>query len=356
MRIILTIILTLFLQTPLWATTCPGGWKIANDVQQFMRNNQIPGAAVAVYIQGKIYYFNYGVADLKTGTPVTKDTLFYIASITKVFTTTLLAEEIENGKIALSDPIVNYIPLLSSTSNLPIDQVDVQNLATYTSSFPREMENFGVAFGNINGLMNAFKRWQPYNPIGTNYLYSNLGFQVLGLVLQNCTGQSYATLLQQNIFTPLSMQNSYIFVPKNKMFERATGYDSNNAPMASDLLTSQLMGSGEIQSSTADLIQFVKANLNNPTNQSTPALLNAMQLAQQSFFQIRDNFDIGLGWFKTSGPRLGTTIYKDGAYPGFSSFMILAPDKQIGVVMLVNKNHQDLEKMGYMILNILATN
>jgi len=355
MRIIIVVLLTLFLQIPSWAdSTCPGGSKISYNIKQFMSHNQIPGIAVSVYVQGKIYYFNSGVSDLTLGTAITKDTMFYIASVTKVFTTTLLAEEIEDGKMALSDPIVDYLPALSSTSNLPIDQVSLQNLATYSSSFPREVGGFGVGFGNIEGLMHALKNWQPSFPIGSTYLYSNIGFQVLGLTLQNVTGESYATLVKQNIFTPLNMQHSYIFVPSDLQSQVATGYDDSTLPMSRDLLDSDFLGSGEIVSTSADLIQFVKASLDNQTYQSTPELLNAMQMTQQSYFQPAGQ-DIGLGWFKGDGP-LGPTVFKDGAYPGFSSFVLFVPSKQIGVVVLANKNHQDVGRLANIVLNILATN
>ncbi|KTD51107.1 serine hydrolase [Legionella quateirensis] len=318
----------------------------------FISSHQIPGVSIAVYYHGQDYFYNYGVADKQKGTPVTKDTIFELASITKIFVSTLLALEVEEGKIKLSDSVAHYIPQLNNTKGLPIDRVEVVNLATHTASFPRQMEQFGVARSNRAAFIKQLKSWHPKVRIGTQYKYSNIGFGFLGLILEQATGTPLTTLTAQNISEPLGMTHTYFNVPQSLKVNEAQGYRNNNNK-APYYVPANYLGGGALRSSSADMLNFMKANLGIKVNDASSELLTAMKLAQQPVFVVRPKFIMGLGWQRViRGNNL--LITKNGGNQGFNTFIGFSPEKKVGVVVLTNKAKVNATRLGNLILNALV--
>ncbi len=326
---------------------------IAKTIGPQITKQQIPGIAIAIYYNGQDYYFNYGYADREKKLPVNQNTIFELASITKIFVTTLLAFEVNAANLKLSDPIVKYIPALANTHNLPIDNVQVINLATHTASFPRQMEQFGVNKGNIKAFFNRLKTWKPQTPIGSQYKYSNVSFGLLGNVLVHATGESLACQLRERITKPLGMNNTYFKLPQEKMALEAQGYHPNGTP-APHYAAANFLGGGALRSSAADLLTFMKANLGIKVEQATPQLLSAMQLAQQPHFVVTPKFALGLGWQRVQ-IKQGLLITKNGGNQGFSTFIGFSPSHKLGVVVLTNKAKANAAQIGYLILRKLIS-
>lgn len=346
------ILWSLCLSTSVQAAGAPDINKLMSELTApFVDENQIPGTSIAIYYNGQDYFFNYGFADTQKKIPVTKNTIFELASITKIFVTTLLAVEVNEGKINLFDPVVKYLPQLANTKNLPIDNVKVVDLATHTASFPRQMEQFGIKKGNINGFFNRLKTWQPNVPIGSQYKYSNISFGLLGNVLVHSTDKQLAYLLNQKITQPLGMMNTYFTVPQDKTSLQAQGYHPNKTP-APAYVPANFLGGGALRSSAADLLQFMKANLGISVANASPQLLSAMQFAQQPYFTVRPQFVMGLGWQRINkGQNL--LITKNGANQGFSTFIGFSPAKKFGVVVLTNQAKSKATLLGNQILKAL---
>jgi beta-lactamase class C len=326
---------------------------VDNIMQPHLAENNIPGAAVDVYYNGHEYQYFYGYANKTKRVPVRGNTIFDLASISKIFTTTMLALEVKQDKIQLSDPIVKYLPSLANTKGLAIDNVKVLNLATHTASFPRQVEKFGIDKNDEKGLMQQLKTWHPANSVGTRYLYSNVSFGLLGVVVANAAGESYIDFANQQVLSPLHMTNTLIQVPTTKAAQQAQGYDADSEPAAPFVSSNFLYGGGSLRSTSTDMLQFLKANLNIPTGNASPTLLSAMQFAQKAQYNIRPNFIMGLGWqrLKRNGELFVT---KNGANVGFTSFIGFSPDKQFGVVVLMNAAQSKAGKVGNQMLNQLA--
>lgn len=317
----------------------------------FLKNNAIPGAAIAVYAKNKEYLFTYGYADKEHKIPVKPDTIFELASVTKIFTSSLLAYEVKANKVKLNDKIIKYLPDLSKTAGLAIDTIDLSQLATHTAGFPRDVEGFGIAKGNEKLLMQSLETWQPLQLSQNNYLYSNVGFGLLGRTLEYATKQDYYQLLNTIILQPLNMQNTYITVPVEKQKLQAQGYNLRGLP-AQHYVPTYLLGGGALRSSAVDLLRFLEANLNVPAENAAPNLLAAFQFAQQPVYQVRPNFFMALGWQRIT--RNNTLfITKNGANQGFGTFIGFAPEKKFGVVVLMNKKQAKAGQLGNRILNQL---
>jgi beta-lactamase class C len=320
-------------------------------VQTSMQQTATPGIAIAIHYGGQDYFFNYGLANKQQNIAVNQNTIFELASITKIFTSTLLAISLQQGKIQLNDPIVKYLPALNQTQNLPIDQVKVVNLATHTASFPRDITDFGVAKTDQAGFYQQLAKWQPSNPIGSQYLYSNVGFGLLGKVLETANGQDFITLLNQGIVGPLNLSNTFVLVPADKTNLEAQGYRQNGEP-APFYTPNFLYGGGALRSSSADMLQFLDANMGVGNVNSTS--FSAMQLTQQSYVTVKPTFAMGLGWQRMF--RNGNLFMtKNGMNQGFNTFVGFSPLHQYGVVVLTNKRDGNASRIGNQILNQLST-
>jgi beta-lactamase class C len=322
-----------------------------NIVQPIMSNQNTPGIAVAIHANGQDYIFCYGVKDTQSQAPITANTIFELASITKVFTTSALGVLVGQGKMQVTDPIVKFLPSLVGTRGLPIDQVKIVDLATHTASFPRDTTDFGVSNSDEPGFMQALRNWQPTNPVSSQYLYSNVGFGLLGKVLENASGLDYQSMLTTDVLTPLGMNSTFVFVPANQTNNQAQGYNARGA--AAPFYQPQFFyGGGALRTTAADMLQFLNANLGVKAN--VPASLQqALNYTHKSFYQVRPDFNMGLGWQRMtkSGNLL---ITKNGLNRGFTSFIGFAPNQKFGVVVLANKRDAMATKIGNQLLNALA--
>lgn len=322
----------LFLPFQCFAQTTDPGSTVNNLVQAYMAQNDIPGAAVALYYHNQTYLYNFGVTDRSTQQPVTSNTIFEIGSITKVFTATLLAEQILNHKMNLSDPVVNYLPPQVKNANGAINQVTIQELATHTSGLPKVIPGMTLvqrSSFSSSDFMNYLAQWQPDEQIGSEYQYSNIGFGLLGYVLEGATGQTYAQLLQTQIFNPLGMTSTSLDSPVDAN-RYATGYNQNDQP-ARPWPQSAWPAGGALRSTATDMLNFLKANLGVQAQGVPPQLIQAMQLAQKPILNI-NNFSQGMAWSTAKG-----IVGKNGGTAGFGSAMNLMPSENMGIVILTNR-------------------
>lgn len=304
-----------------------------------MQKNDIPGMAVALYYEGKGYLLSYGTAN-SNKEPITAQTIFDLASITKVFTTTDLTLQVQAGHMRLDDKLTKYLPRIDK-SNGAINQITLKQLATHTSSLMRDMpQGKDIPF---------LQNWAPDYPIGTHFLYSNLGFGLLGRALQNATKTPYEELIARDILRPLGMTSTMTEVPAQLMSRYAQGYSQEGAPVTHRGKYA-LPGSGALRSTSTDMLRFLEANL----GIDVPKPLNsAMQFAQKPLFKVNDHLTMGLGWqnFTNKGKLI---IDKNGGVPGFSSYIGMLPHKKIGIVILVNKGKMNATQLGRNLLNQLS--
>lgn len=320
--------------------------KIVTEViTHFMQEKGIPGLSVAYFDGQQEHYYNFGLADVPQHVPVTSDTIFEIASITKVFTSTQLALEVVRGKMNLKDPVVKYLPALSN-ANSQIAKITLSDLATHTSSLPRVPPSRKNGW-NHQKIIQYLRKWSPSYPIGTKYVYSNLGFGVLGYAEANLEGIDFYDVIRRDILIPLNMTSTFIHVPPALMNRYALGYNKDGGPAPHYALNAWPAG-GALRSTASDMMKFMKANL----GLVGPAeLQQAMQLAQQGIFKVNDNMTLGLGWQRFQGKSGVLFVDKNGGVDGFSSYIGIIPDRKMGVVLLANKAKTNITEAGRELLN-----
>jgi beta-lactamase class C len=319
----------------------------------------VPGMAVAVTIDGRQYFFNYGLASKDKRTPVTKDTLFEIGSVSKTFTATLGSYAQLVGAISLDDHPGKYMP---SLRRRPIDDVTLLNLATYTAGdLPLQ---FPDAVTNDAEMTAYFQDWKPSAPPGTQRRYSNPSIGLFGHLTGLAMKSDFAGLVETKLFPGLGMSRSYIRVPAAQMERYAWGYDNANKAIRVNPGVFDA-GAYGVKSTSADMIRFVEANIR-PETLEMP-MRRAVEGTHVGYFAIGPMVQ-GLGWeqyaypigldrllagnstavslqtnaaIRVTPPKLpadATLFNKTGSTNGFGAYVAFVPAKKIGIVMLANKN------------------
>ena len=277
-------------------------------------------------------------------------TAFSIGSVTKVFTATLLARAVEEGRLALSDSVAGaYDFPFADASNFTYAQ-----LATHTSGLPRLPANLAVTF---------IDPYADYTPDRlTEYLrdgltlapeasmeYSNLGFGLLGYTLAHrLSGSGYAELLQGEIFGPLGMRRTSVGADST-LATVADPYSPDGTHPPRWHFTDAMAGAGAIYSTAEDLSRFLRAQL---TGKDA-----AMALTRQPRLEQNPRQSVGLGW-QIISPEPGRSIHwHNGAVAGYRSFVGIDVENGIGVVVLTNVllMGQEVDGAGMQLLRSLGT-
>lgn len=326
--------------------------EIATKALTELKTSQtIPGLAAALVYNGQLQPFiTLGEEDVKTKKPVTDDTIFALGSVTKSFTGTLAAIAINEKKLTLGDTVAKWLPQFA---NKPIGKVTIKDLATHTSALPMYPPHFHSGTYTTVDFMTYLQTWTSSDKPGTKYSYSNPGYWLLRYIVEKTFNSTYEDLLSKYVFNPLEMTSSSVQVPVTLQAKKAQGYASNNAvatPLPTVTPANEAIA-GEVQSTAADMGQFLKANLG--LNTVPEPLRNAITLSHENQFAMSPTSHTTIGWFTTTKDGV-TVVDKDGETEGFSSYIGIVPDKKLGIAIMVNKHPIDATTTGRQILRQLA--
>jgi D-alanyl-D-alanine-carboxypeptidase/D-alanyl-D-alanine-endopeptidase len=280
----------------------------------------------------------YGSLEKGGKRPLDGDTLFEIGSITKVFTSLLLADMAQRGEVKLDDPIAKYVP---STAKIPErggKQITLVDLATHTSGLQRMPANFNSKDPanpyidyTEDQLYTFLSSYELTRDIGVKFVYSNLGFGLLGQGLARRNGTDYETLVEKRICEPLGMKSTRITLTPEMEQRFAAGHSSDLVTVSRWDIPS-LAGAGALRSSTNDMLKFLAAAMGHSHTNLTPAfktMLSVKRPTGQAFI------DSALGWaIDTRGG--GEIIWKNGGTGGYRTFIGYSPRTGVGIVALSN--------------------
>jgi beta-lactamase class C len=330
---------------------------VAGKVRAMLPDNGEGGVAVAVRIDGRTLFFNYGAADLASNRPVTSDSIFNLASVGKLFATTLLARAVKQGELGLDDPVANYVTELQQGGD--IRRVTLGQLASHISGLPRVPQNYEhwhKGKYNLPDFIRFLKGWKAdkdHEP-GTQYLYSNAAMVLLRIALERRFNMPFATLMSERLTGRLTMTSTALPLPPALAGRAVQGYGPMGRPIGEpggEQGAFDWPGAGQIYSSPRDMASFLTANLGELPDQHP--LEEAMALAQQGVFGVNPRFTQGLAWQIVTAGEL-TIIDKNGGLNDTSTYIGLVPHKKLGIVILANRGKQHGTKVGRLILRELA--
>lgn len=346
-------------------------------MEPVMQQQQIPGVAIAITVNGQAHYFNYGVASKEAGTAVSENTLFEIGSVSKTFTATLAAYAQASGKLHLSDKASQILPALRGSA---FDNISVLQLGTYTAGglplqFPDE-------FDAPDKMLGYFKQWKPTYAPGSHRLYSNPSLGLFGYLAAQSMGAPFDEAMEKTLLPKLGLKHTFLKVPQDQMSLYAQGYHKDDKPVrvGPGALDSEAYG---VKTSAADLLRYVEANMQ-PAKQEKP-LQQAIAITHTGYYTV-GGMTQGLGWEfynnpvtldtllagnsaqmayepnevqwikPPQAPRQDALFNKTGSTGGFGAYVAYVPAKDIGIVILANKNYPNAErvKVAYQILSALT--
>jgi len=199
--------------------------QVDDYIRQAMQKSRIPGLALAVVKDGTVIKAQgYGVANLETETPVTPNTVFELASITKQFTATAIMLLVEEGKVGLDERISKYL------ENTPDSwkNITVRHLLTHTSGLPTLGKDFRSLVWTLEvstaKMYDAARKDAVGFAAGEKWEYSDEGYFLFGMIIERVTGQQYANFLAERIFNPAGMSNTSVLNQYKVIKNRARGY------------------------------------------------------------------------------------------------------------------------------------
>jgi CubicO group peptidase (beta-lactamase class C family) len=312
------------------------GQDLQTLAQERVDSKETPGIIIGIYDHGKIHYYVAGYADVASQSPVTSTTLFEIGSITKTFTTTLLALDVEMKTVALEDPIQKYLPETVKVPTREGKVITFFDLATAHSGLPRMPTNFAPGSNDDpyidyteEKMFSFLSGYTLPRNIGEQYEYSNLGMGLLGATLAREHHTTYRELVTRNLLKPLKMHNTWLNMPDQKHPHVATGYAGSNPVHAwtwSD--QSALQSAGGLLSTAEDMMKYAVANLEPSSKPLGKAMVQAHRARSST---TRETTKIGLGWHIT-----GETVWHNGGTGGFRSFLGFSPGSKKAIIILTN--------------------
>ncbi|MEJ7559367.1 MAG: serine hydrolase domain-containing protein [Pedobacter sp.] len=325
---------------------------VNGPLSSYIRTKGNVGLSVGIHYGGKDYYFNYGETRLGNSQLPTSRTLYDIGSVTKTFTSTLLALAVNEGKVKLSSPITEFLPD-SVASNPALKGITLLQLANHTSGLPKMVTNWertvthiGQPYANYDTkhLFSYLKSVKSIRSPGTKYEYSNTAVGLLGVILEKIYKSPYADLVAKYIIKPAKLNETKFTVKGADTTLLAQGYNEIFIP-AAPWEFKAMQAAGALKSSAMDLLAYGKLQLSDaPTPLST-----AIKLTHVLTYKD-EQASIGLGWhFLGGNPKI---VWHNGATGGYRSLVCVDLERHIVVVVLTN-NASTGDTVGFEVLKAL---
>jgi CubicO group peptidase (beta-lactamase class C family) len=322
--------------------------SLDSQLDRWSRERDLSGAILMTHAGSTVLERCYGLADRAAGIPITQETRFGLASVTKMFTAVAIAECVSAALLRFDDAVVDVLPAQRRPATLRGD-VTVHHLLTHSSGIadyaeedpesPGYVEDYGALWDERPSyrmlrpadFLPLFGNRPPYRPPGQRRQYSNAGYVLLGLVIEEVSGQPYADFVQERVFDRAEMSSSGFFRLDEARPKVAIGYlprPSPDSPWRSNIYRVPVIGGGDggAFSTTGDLDRF----LHRLTDKTLLGPMTDVVLARH--FEAGDGFHSGYGFLHYPDGRYG----HGGSDPGVEVLLHRFPDDDVNFVVLCN--------------------
>lgn len=321
-------------------------------LRQLRAQQHIPGlSAVLIVDQDIVWQASYGLANIEQGTPVSENTVFKAWSLAKPFTALEIMRLVEEGMIDLDAPITAYLPGLTLNSRFPDGEpITVRRLLTHRSGLPRNSciheDEWHFAADALERAAESLHNCFLAYPTGSRYHYSNIGYILLGYIVQNKRGQIFPPYMREQLFEPLGMTQSAFWSedlpPGSRLGEgqQAVGYAYDDGEQIRyEQYDIANIPSSNLYGTAADLAAFVRFIFRGG-EVGGEQLISPATLAMMFTEQERDAADtqhMGLGWKIGPALRSDQIVFHDGGpSEGTGALIAMIPGRNLGVVLLAN--------------------
>ena len=343
---------------------------IDSIVEKSIKEYSIVGISIGIVNKGNSYTKHYGITDISENYSVSDSTMFHIASISKIFTTTAILQLIEKGKLKLNDRLVDIIPSFKMKDKRH-KKITIEHLLTHSSGLmwdnklKESPDNHSSVQLYVDNLKNKKLNFNPGEK-SSFQTYSNVGFDLLGIVIESVSGIYFDQYVRENILEPIEMVHSTYYyeniestilaMPQivsgnSKKIKRLNfyGIDSHKNPILNGKNLSiekyQTYGedyehnpSGNLISSAKEINLYMNHLLDIYKKDNFDGVLDKESLmdmwSTHKFINKKSSF--GWCWWIDSKDDFGKSVYHGGSYTGFSSLLIMYPEQDFGITVFCN--------------------
>ncbi|NOZ60985.1 MAG: beta-lactamase family protein [Calditrichaeota bacterium] len=334
-------------------------------VQAEMDYYNLSGLAIGIVCdKDLVWEKGFGFADLKKKTPMTPRTLFRLASITKLFTSTAIMQLRDAGKLQLTDPIEKYLPWFKIRNRFPNEPpITIWHILTHTSGLPREAAFpywTDHNFPTLQQIIEKLPQQETIFPPETKWKYSNLAMALLGAIVESAAGEKYDQYIQKHILAPLKMNNTSIYLTKEQKKSLATGYGIRLPNGEREVMpftdAKGLTPAANMTSNIEDMAKFVSSQFFESNTLKKGQLLKASTLRQMhrvQWLMPSWNSGWGLGFsIRHYGNR--TLIGHAGWVGGFRSQIYFDKKAKVGVIVFSNSEDGSPTKFALKFFDMIA--
>lgn len=317
--------------------------RIDSIIINKMNQYNIPGLSIGVVKNDSILYTKgYGFKSINNQQPITENTIFHTGSVSKLFTALAIINLINNKQITLEDKLVEVLPNLKFKDK-KAEGITIKTLLNHTSGI-RDIKSYN--WSNNNEADNTLKNYLTYKKLkldfepSTKYQYSNLAYDVLGYVVEQVSGLTFEDYVKENILLPSNMTESdfrYFKIEDTlKTFPHSRRWLSHNVYKRNIYpYTREHAPSSTLNSSAKELSKWMISFLHKLENEIEPNLIFAMTKESTTLNEF-----IGLGFqlYSIEGTK---AIGHFGGDKGFRSYLLMIPQKRIGLVVLANCDYNE---------------
>ena len=338
---------------------------ISSQVKSFILDQIVNKSKAAIVIgfvdPNGTRIFSFGNMSTRHNIPVNESTLFNIGSITKTFTTLLLADMVKQGLVNLTDPIERYLPSSVKVPEFNGQKITLEHLATHTSGLPEFPPNLLDNNGNIIESYNANQLYQALSNTkltrapGSQFQYSSFGMGLLGQILSLKADVSYNQLVKDRILNVLGMNDTKITLSQNEINNSFPVGHRGGKEITTPKIPMILADAGAYHSTAPDMLKYISANLGLIHTKLDDAMKLQHLIRHTGVNANPMNYTeyVGLGWRILT--NFGTeVIAHTGAINGWNANVAFIPSKQIGVVALCScdPTDADMGNFGFVLLHL----
>ncbi|MHA7965071.1 serine hydrolase domain-containing protein [Paenibacillus sp. CAU 1782] len=310
--------------------------RLDSIAEKGMKDLRIPGLAVGIVMEGEVVFLKgYGQAD-EEGRPVTPQTPFIIGSISKSFTALAILQLEEQGKLELDNGVQFYLPwfkLHEKDRSRPVSIRDLLRQSSGISTYDGRALLVAGAGSSPAEALRAYGGMKHSGYADGKFHYSNANYILLGAIIEQVTGDSYSNYIEQSIFGPLQMNNSYADPDDAEENGLASGYQSIFGKLAAvrHPIRAANVPAGYLAASAEDMTHYILAQMSGGRFREAQLL---SQDKMQSMHAVEGGYPYGLGWFVNS-----YAISHGGDAENYHGDVFMRPDQVSGIVVLMNTNN-----------------
>lgn len=320
------------------------GERLAADVEA----DAVGSLAAAVVVEDSVVWSAaFGTANTERGLPATPGTVYRTGSISKTVTAIVLMRLVERGVVALDDPVAVHVPELAGLANHPTTArpITFRDLASHTAGLDREPAASHAARGPARSwerkVLESIPLTAARTAPGAAYLYSNIGYGILGLALERAAGRPFERLVREHVFDPLGMGSSFFTVPPAHRARLAVGYVNLDdgtvdprVPRAEHRGRGYKVPNEGVYSTAGDLARLV-IGLSGALGDTLLSAESRTEMLRPPQPGGRAGYGIGLQLTRVAGALIAG---HSGTVAGYTAYLAFDPESRIGVVLLRNYN------------------